>query len=132
MDASPRSSRFQTEDMALTKESSFERPETREKVSARIATQTIKKLKLIERIWRQEERQKRENEEKAEGWETSDEKKKAGARVEAAVKAVDLTHVIDKLLKTAADRELQPWGGMPETPEQVENLLQAVEKPLKK
>ena len=132
MDASQRSPRLQTEDMALGPESSFEPPETREKVSARISTPTIKKMKVIMRMWQTETRLKKEAEERAEEPRTPDEKKRAADRVKAAVAAVDLTHVIDKLLKTAADRELQPWGGVPETPEQQEHLLQLVEKSHKK
>jgi hypothetical protein len=132
VETSQRGTRFQTDDMSLGESSSYKPPETREKVSARISTLTIKKLKAIMRIWQTQTRVDREAEERAEGWETADEKERAAARVEAAVSAVDLTHVIDELLKTASDRELQPWGGLPNTSEQMEHVLKLVEKQAKK
>jgi hypothetical protein len=132
MDAVQRASRSQTEDMSLGPDSSYTTPEIREKVSARISTRTIKKMRVIMRIWQTQTRVEKEAEERAEGWEKPEDKKRAAARVQAAVDAVDLTHVIDELLRTAADRELQPWGGLPETQEKLDHVLQVVEKQARK
>jgi hypothetical protein len=132
MEASSRVQRSQPEDTTLGPDSSYVAPETREKVSARISTKTIKKMRAIVRIWQTQTRVEKEAEERAEDPKSAAEREKAAERVEAAVAAVDLTHVIDELLKSAADRELQPWGGLPDTPEKLEHVLKLVEKQARK
>lgn len=129
METIQRSTRTQTDDdMALGPESAFNLPEGRDKISARILSETKSKLLVIMEIWKVNARVETEAKMKAKGASGKDLKEK----VQAAEKDMDLTHVIDSLLKIAADKELAPWGGMPDSQEKLNALLKVVEQQARK
>lgn len=123
METAQRSARPQLdEDMD---KSAFTVPLLKDKISARVEGETKKKLHVIVEIWKVQTRVDVENRCKLEK-RTASETKEV---VEAAVDQVDLTYVIDKLLKSASDFELKQWGGYPDTPEKLaEALKKAAQK----
>lgn len=113
--------------MPPTHESAYEPPAGRDKISARVGSLTKKKLTAIMEIWKAQTRVEKEAEAlamKLTGKERED-------FIKDAVKDVDLTYTIDKLLKRAVDVELAQWGGYPETPEKLAAVVKAVEKSAK-
>jgi hypothetical protein len=104
---------------ALEMASNFEVPELKKQLSARVRSSTHAKLLNIRDLWRVAVR------------ETTDKKpgeteQEYAERLDATVEAIDLTHVLDVLLASACDDELQQWGGYTETAEKRANQLKMV------
>jgi hypothetical protein len=112
----------------INPDSAYEAPAGRAKISARVSEETKRKLATIMAIWKVQTRVEKEATCAAQG-KTSAETKEI---VADAVKDVDLTYVIDRLLTRGTQTELAPWGGNPETPEKLAALLKLVEQQAKK
>lgn len=129
METTQRSSRTQSQDdMPLSPDSAFKLPPSKEKISARVSSETKSKLQTIIEIWQVQARVTKHAECVAKKIDPLETKK----IVDEAVAAIDLTYVIDRLLAKQADIELTPWGGNAETPEKLAALLKIVEQQAKK
>ena len=82
---------------ALPMPSSFEVPDVKKQLSARVRLSIHEKLAHIRDLWTV----------------TAEGKGKTKEQIDA----IDMTHVIDVLLARVVDEELQQFGGMPETAE---------------
>lgn len=123
METAQRSARSHPDDdMHNNPESAFSIPPGKDKISARVATETKKKLLVIVEIWKVQARVQTEA--------TCAGEKKSPAEtkqaVESAVEDVDLTYVIDSLLTKCAQKELAAWGGYPDSPEKLSAMLKLV------
>lgn len=117
-----RSARFQLDDMPTNPESAFSIPPGKEKISARVASETKKKLLVIIDIWKMQTKVETEAACAARKMSAADTK----AAVESAVEDVDLTYVVDRLLTKGAQTELATWGGYPDTPDKLSAVLKLV------
>lgn len=122
--SSQRSARSSTDDMNPPPESAFTVPTGKVKISARVSSDTKKKLSSIMAIWRAQTRVEKEAEAASMKLEPSDAKK----LVDAAVQDVDLTYVVDRLLKKQVDIELAQWGGNPDSPEKLAAVVKIISK----
>jgi hypothetical protein len=127
METFQRVARSQTDDMPPNPESAYEPPAGKDKISARIGSLTKKKLFAIMDIWKAQTRVEKEAEAVAMRLTGKDREN----FVTEAVKDVDLTYTIDKLLKRAADVELAQWGGYPDTPDKLAATVKIIEKSAK-
>lgn len=123
METAQRSARSHPDDdMSANPESAFSIPPGKDKISARVATETKKKLLVIVEIWKTQARAQTEATCAAEKKSQSETKQ----AVESATEDIDLTFVIDSLLTKCAQKELALWGGYPDTPEKLSAMLKLV------
>lgn len=122
METAQRSARFHPDDMPANPESAFSIPPGKEKISARVASETKKKLLVVVEIWKTQT--KTETEAACLARKMTPAAAKEAAETTAA--DVDLTYVIDKLLAKSAQTELAVWGGYPDTPEKQAAMLKLV------
>lgn len=122
METNQRSSRYSTDDMPTTPESAFSLPAGKEKISARIASDTKKRLNAIVEIWKAQTRVEKEAEARALDLDTNE----AAEFVKDAVQNVDLTFVVDRLLARATQVELAQWGGFPDSQEKLAAMVKQI------